>query len=289
MIKLSETLPNITTNLVYECEVLFMKKRVIVSSLMALILSASIISCSAQKASTTNSTTSSEPAVELNISAAASLKEAMGDIEAEYKKVKPNVTLSVNFGASGSLQQQIEQGAPCDIFISAGQSQMEALDSESLLLENTKKDLVKNDLVMVGPKNTTLTGLSDLTTDKVKKIAVGEPKSVPAGQYADEVFQNLGIKDKISPKLVFAKDVKEVLAWSISGNADVGFVYKSDALSSGDAKIIATIPEDEHSPITYPIGVIKASKNQDAAKAFEDFLYTDTCKNIFEKYGYGIA
>ncbi|WP_315074232.1 molybdate ABC transporter substrate-binding protein [uncultured Clostridium sp.] len=257
-----------------------MKKRIMLSTLMTLILSVSIISCSAQKASTTASSgnSSSEPAVELNISAAASLKEAMGDI-----------TLTVNFGASGSLQQQIEQGAPCDIFISAGQSQMKALDDKSLLLENTKKDLVKNDLVMVGPKDTTLTGLSDLTTDKVKKIAVGEPKSVPAGQYADEVFQKLGIKDAITPKLVFAKDVKEVLAWSTSGNADIGFVYKSDALSSNDAKIIDTVPEDKHSPITYPVGIIKASKNQDAAKAFEDFLYTDTCKKIFEKYGYGLA
>lgn len=268
-----------------------MKKRVIVSTLMALILSVSMISCGSQKepSSASKDSTTKEPAIELNISAAASLKEAMTDIQAEYQKTKPNVTLTVNYGASGSLQQQIEQGAPCDIFISAGQSQMKALDDKSLLLENTKKDLVKNDLVLVGPKDTKLTGLSDLNTDKVKKIAVGEPKSVPAGQYADETFQKLGIKDAISSKLVFAKDVKEVLAWSTSGNADVGLVYKSDALSSSDSKIIETVPDDKHSPITYPIGVIKASKNQDAAKSFEDFLFTDTCKKIFEKYGYGIV
>ncbi|WP_459476384.1 molybdate ABC transporter substrate-binding protein [Clostridium saccharoperbutylacetonicum] len=269
-----------------------MKKRIILSTLTTLILSAFIISCSAQKDSNSvpkDTANQSEKAVELNISAAASLKEAMTDIQTEFKKVKPNVTLTVNFGASGSLQQQIEQGAPCDIFISAGQSQMKALDSKSLLLENTKKDLVKNDLVLVGPKDTKLTGLADLNTDKVKKIAVGEPKSVPAGQYADEVFTKLGIKDAITSKLVFAKDVKEVLAWSTSGNADIGFVYKSDALSSKDAKIIETVPEDKHSPITYPIGVIKASKNADTAKAFEDFLFTDTCKKIFEKYGYGLA
>ncbi|MFT8351542.1 molybdate ABC transporter substrate-binding protein [Clostridium saccharoperbutylacetonicum] len=268
-----------------------MKKNIIFSTLMTIILSVSIISCGTQKDSPSapKDTASTEKAIELNISAAASLKEAMTDIQTEFKKVKPNVTLTVNFGASGSLQQQIEQGAPCDIFISAGQSQMKALDSKSLLLENTKKDLVKNDLVLVGPKNTKLTGLADLNTDKVKKIAVGEPKSVPAGQYADEVFTKLGIKDAITSKLVFAKDVKEVLAWSTSGNADIGFVYKSDALSSKDAKIIETVPDDKHSPITYPIGIIKASKNADAAKSFEDFLFTDTCKKIFEKYGYGIA
>lgn len=268
-----------------------MKKRILFSTLMTLILSVSMISCGTSKAvtPTPKDSSSSDSAIELNISAAASLKEAMTDIQAEYKNNKPNVTLTVNYGASGSLQQQIEQGAPCDIFISAGQSQMKALDDKSLLLENTKKDLVKNDLVLVGPKDTTVTGLADLNTDKVKKIAVGEPKSVPAGQYADEVFQNLGIKDAITPKLVFAKDVKEVLAWSTSGNADVGFVYKSDALSSSDSKIIETVSEDKHSPITYPMGVIKASKNADSAKAFEDFLSTDTCKKIFEKYGYTIA
>lgn len=268
-----------------------MKKKILFSTLVSLMLSVSLISCSSQKDSSSpqKDTTPTEPSVELNISAAASLKEAMGEIQTEFQKVKPNVTLTFNFGASGSLQQQIEQGAPCDIFISAGQSQMKALDEKSLLLENTKKDLVTNDLVLVGPKDTTITGLSDLNTDKVKKIAVGEPKSVPAGKYADEVFQNLGIKDAISSKLVFAKDVKEVLAWSTSGNADVGFAYKSDALSSDNAKIIETVPGDKHSPIKYPIGILKATKNADAAKAFEDFLFSDTSKKIFEKYGYGIA
>lgn len=267
-----------------------MKRKFGILTLVTLMLTTLLFGCGAQKeSSSSQKEVATEKAVELNISAAASLKEAMTDIQAEYKKVKQNVTLTVNFGASGSLEQQIEQGAPCDIFISAGQSQMKALDEKSLLLENTKKDLVKNDLVLVGPKDTTITSLSDLTSDKVKKIAVGEPKSVPAGQYADETFTKLGIKDSISSKLVFAKDVKEVLAWSTSGNAEVGFVYKSDALSSNDAKIIETVSEDKHSPITYPIGIIKASKLPDEAKAFEDFLYTDTCKKIFEKYGYGIA
>ena len=271
-----------------------MKKKFVFSTLIILMLSVLIVGCgtqkdtsSSQKENTTTETTESK--VELNISAAASLKEAMADIQTEFKKVNPNVTLTVNFGASGSLQQQIEQGAPCDIFISAGQSQMKALDEKSLLLENTKKDLVKNDLVLVGPKDTTVTSLSDLTSDKIKKIAVGEPKSVPAGKYADEVFTKLGIKDAVASKLVFAKDVKEVLAWTTSGNTEVSFVYKSDALSSNSAKIIEIVAEDKHSPITYPIGIIKASKNPDVSKAFEDFLFTDTCKKIFEKYGYGIA
>lgn len=183
-----------------------MKRKIGLFSLVTVLLMTSLIGCGAQKASTTpQKESATEASIELNISAAASLKEALTDIQDEYKKTAPNVTLTVNYGASGSLQQQIEQGAPCDIFISAGQSQMKALDSKSLLLENTKKDLVKNDLVLVGPNDTTITSLSDLTSDKVKKIAVGEPKSVPAGQYADEVFTKLGIKDSISSKLVLQK------------------------------------------------------------------------------------
>jgi molybdate transport system substrate-binding protein len=254
-------------------------------------LSVLIISCSSQKESSSaqKDATPIEPVVELNISAAASLKEAMADIQTEFTKANPNVTLTVNFGASGSLQQQIEQGAPCDVFISAGQSQMKALDEKSLLLEDTKKDLVKNALVLIGSQDTTVTSIADLTSNEINKIAVGEPASVPAGKYADEVFTNLSIKDAIGSKLVFAKDVKEVLAWTTSGNTEVGFVYKSDALNSNSAKIIEILDEDTHSPITYPIGIIKASKNPDVSKSFEDFLFTDTCKAIFEKYGYGLA
>lgn len=225
--------------------------------------------------------------VELNISAAASLKEVMADLETEYKKYKENVTLVVNYGSSGSLQQQIEQGAPCDLFISAGQKQMNALKDKGLLLDGTTKDLVENSLVLVAAKGVEVTSFDDLKSDKITHIAVGEPESVPAGKYADEVLTNTDIKDSISNKLVFAKDVKEVLTWVALGNADVGFVYLSDALSSDSVTIVENINEvNEHSPITYPVSVIKASTKADDAKEFEDFLFTDEVQKIFEKYGY---
>lgn len=188
-------------------------------------------------------TTKSSDSVELNISAAASLKEAMAKIEEEYKKVDSNVKLTVNYGASGSLQQQIEQGAPCDLFISAGQKQMKALDEEKLLVSDTMKDLVKNDLVLISSADSSVSGMKDLTTDKVKKIAVGEVESVPAGKYADEVLTNLNLKDKLKDKLVFAKDVKEVLAWVQSGNADVGFVYFSDTVNNDKIKVVEKTDE----------------------------------------------
>ena len=202
--------------------------------------------------------------VELNISAAASLKEVMADLETEYKKHKENVTLVVNYGSSGYLQQQIEQGAPCDLFISAGQKQMNALKDKGLLLDDTTKDLVENSLVLVTAKGVEITSFDDLKSDKITHIAVGEPESVPAGKYADEV-----------------------LTWVASGNADVGFVYLSDALSSDSVTIVENINEvNEHSPITYPVSVIKASTKADDAKEFEDFLFTDEVQKIFEKYGY---
>ena len=147
--------------------------------------------------------------VELSISAAASLKEVMADLETEYKKSNENVTLVVNYGSSGSLQQQIEQGAPCDLFISAGQKQMKALKDGGLLLDDTTKDLVENSLVLVAANGVEINSFDDLKSDKVTHIAVGEPESVPAGKYADEVLTNTGIKDSISDKLVFAKDVNK--------------------------------------------------------------------------------
>lgn len=224
--------------------------------------------------------------VELNISAAASLKEAMEELKEEYKKENENIDLTINFGASGSLQQQIEQGAPCDVFISAGKKQMDSLESSGILLENTYKNLVKNRLVLIASEDSKINNIDDLSTDKVKYVGVGEPNSVPAGKYADEVLTNLEIKDKIKDKLVFAKDVKEVLAWTKSGNADVGFVYYSDAMNTEGIKIIEEISEDTHSPIIYPVAVMKESKKADEAKKFEEFLLSDKSQQILEKYGY---
>ena len=233
-----------------------------------------------------SSTKKEDKTSELNISAAASLKEAMADLEAAYTSKNPEVSFVINYGSSGSLQQQIEQGAPCDLFISAGEKQMTALEEEGLLLDGTNKDLVKNSLVLVTSNDSEISSIDSLNSDAVSKIALGEPSSVPAGKYADETLTSLAIKDSLNNKLVFAKDVKEVLAWTASGNADAGFVYLSDALSSDGVKIVETISEEYHSPITYPVAIIKDSDDIDAAKAFEDFLFTDEAQEIFEKYGY---
>lgn len=247
---------------------------------LSLTLCFSLISCSLSNNKSKNKKS------QLTISAAASLKEAMSDIQTEFNAENPDVHLTYNFGSSGSLQKQIEQGAPCDLFISSGQSQMNALEDKELILNDSRKDLVKNSLVLIGSENSNIQSVNELTSDKIKHVAMGEPSSVPAGKYADEVLNSLNLKDILNSKLVYAKDVKEVLSWVASGNAEAGFVYNSDTTVVDSVKIVETVSEEYHSPINYPVAVIKASKNIDSAKLFEEFLFSDKAKQIFEKYGY---
>lgn len=226
-------------------------------------------------------------AVTLNISAAASLKDSLNEINQLYVAEKANVTLTFNYGSSGTLQQQIEQGADVDIFISAAAKQMDALENKDLIVKDTRKNLLQNQVVLIVPaSSSTITGFNDLTSDKAKKIALGEPKSVPAGQYAEEVFIKSGILDKVKPKAVYAKDVKEVLTWVETENADAGIVYETDAKVSNKVKIAAVAPEDSHSPVIYPAAIIKNSKNLDVSKDFMKFLASAKAKAVFEKYGF---
>lgn len=223
---------------------------------------------------------------EINISAAASLKEVMSEIKNEYESKNKDVELVINFGSSGSLKQQIEQGAPCDIFISAGEKQVEDLDKGGFLISDTVKEFTKNRLVLIAPKTSSLDNIDNLTTDKIKHIGIGHPDSVPAGKYADEVLNNLNLKDKVKEKLIFGKDVKEVLAWTSSGNADAGFVYKSDTTNNKSIKVVEEIDDKNHSPIIYPLAIIKDSKKYEQSKKLEEFLLSEDVKTILKKYGY---
>lgn len=233
-----------------------------------------------------NDNTASEQIVTLNISAAASLQEAMAELEIKFKEIEPDVKLEINLGSSGALQQQIEEGAPCDIFISAGEKQMTALEDKDLLLEGTNKTLLTNDLVLVAPEGIEIKDLETLATDSIDKIAIGDPQSVPAGKYAKEVLDNTKLYYKVEDKLVLAKDVKEVLSWVQQGNAQAGFVYLSDTQGLDGVQVVYTAKEDTHSPINYPIAVLKDSKKQDKAKTFENFLLSNNGQDILQKYGF---
>jgi molybdate transport system substrate-binding protein len=185
------------------------------------------------------------------------------------------------------LQRQIEQGAPVDIFISASPKEMDSLQSQGLLLSNIRKDLVRNSVVLIVPAGSTAVyGFRDLTKAAVKTVAVGEPQTVPAGKYAQEVLTHLGMYDQLKPKLVLAKDVRQVLTYVETGNADAGIVYATDAKISKNVNVVATAPEDSHSPVVYPAAVIKNSKNPAGAKAFLEFLAGEKARAVFQKYGF---
>lgn len=223
----------------------------------------------------------------LLVSAAASLQNSLQEIKPLYQK-RQNISLNYNFGASGALQQQIENGAPVDVFISAAKKQMDALDLKGLILTDNRRNLLKNRLVLIVPNSSSITDFKQLTEPQVKRIAIGA-KSVPAGQYAEEVFKKLGILEQIRPKFVLGNNVRQVLAAVESGNADAGIVYTTDAKTSQQVKAVATVAANLHSPIIYPIAVLKSSKNISAAKEYVQFLSGSQVRKVFEKYGFGIA
>jgi molybdate transport system substrate-binding protein len=226
--------------------------------------------------------------IEIHISAAVSLKDALGEIQKNYQAKNPQVTLLYNLGASGSLQKQIEQGAPADIFISAAPKQMNELEEKNLINKATRKNLVENKLVVIVPAESKLTiaKYEDLQQDAVQKIAIGETNVVPAGQYAQQVLKKLGIWDTIKEKVVYAKDVRTVLAYTETGNVEAGIVYKTDAASSSKVKIAATAPEGSHQPIVYPVAVLSGTKQSKAADDFVAYLFGAESKAIFEKNGF---
>ncbi|MCT7951699.1 molybdate ABC transporter substrate-binding protein [Ancylothrix sp. C2] len=225
----------------------------------------------------------------LTVSAAISLTNVLQEIQPLYQQSKPQVGVTYNFGASGALQQQIEQGAPVDVFISAATKQMDALEKKGLLVEDTRLNLLRNKLVLITPKNgAAISNFKDLSLSDIKRIAIGEPKSVPAGQYAQEVLTNLGTFNQLKSKLILANNVRQVLTFVETGNVDAGIVYLTDAKESNKVQIRATAPENLHSPIVYPVAVLKNSKNVQASRDFVDFMKGNKAKAVYERYGFGV-
>jgi molybdate transport system substrate-binding protein len=257
------------------------------------IASFSLLSCApsaTDPSAATGGASAPEATVELTVSAAASVQDALNDIQVAYQAAEPTVTITYNFGSSGSLAQQIAQGAPTDVFLSASQQWMDDLEEKGQLLDGTRRDLLLNSLVMIVPQNKTeVTDFSDFATDQVNKLAMGEPESVPAGRYAKEALISLNLFEGVQSKLVFSKDVRQVLSYVETGNVDAGLVYATDAQLSDQVRVVATAPIESHSPIVYPVGVVADSENSEAAQAFIDFLSSDTAIAIFEEYGFAMA
>ncbi|MGG3469417.1 molybdate ABC transporter substrate-binding protein [Neobacillus pocheonensis] len=254
-----------------------------------LLLFLTLAGCSSNeqgKQPTEKKQTAPEKKVELTVSAAASLQDALTEITSNFNKKHGNIKINYNFGASGALQQQISQGAPVDLFFSAAEDKFDTLVNDGLIDKKNGIDLVGNELVLVVPKESAkgIHTIEDMK--KADKISLGTPESVPAGAYAKEVLGKLNIWSIVEGKIVYAKDVRQVLTYVETGNVDAGMVYKTDALTSSKVKIAATADEKTHTPIIYPVGVIKASTHQKEDMLFYDYLQTKEAMKVFEKYGF---
>lgn len=186
------------------------------------------------------------------------------------------------------MQKQISQGAGADLFFSATEDKFEKLVHDGDIDKKDSTDLLKNDLVMIVPEKNSahLTHLNDLKKDSAEKIALGTPESVPAGQYAKQSLTALSLWGKVKDKVVYAKDVRQVLSYVETGNVDAGLVYKTDALISKKVKITDEAPAKTHDPIVYPLGIVKDTKHRKEAEAFYQYLQSDEAMKVFKKYGF---
>jgi molybdate transport system substrate-binding protein len=221
---------------------------------------------------------------QVNLSAAASLKEAINELADKYVAAHAGTSVVKNFGASGALAGQIENGAPADIFISASSDWIEYLMNRKMLDASSRRNFAYNALVFAGTTTKKVSGMNDLT--KLDRIAIGSPKSVPAGEYAMESMKNSGLDQKLASKLVMAKDVRECLTYAEMGEVDGSFVYRTDALQAKKAKILFVVPEKLHSRVVYPMALTPGGAANTDAKAFFAWIQSGNAKSILKKYGF---
>jgi molybdate transport system substrate-binding protein len=229
------------------------------------------------------------PAAELMVYAAASLTDAMQDLASLYERQSGD-KLTFNFNASSMLARQIQEGASGDVFFSADEAKMDTLEKAGLLAPGSREDLLSNTLVIIIPADSDLriTTPADLTKPEIKMIAVAEPSSVPAGVYTKEYLTRLGLWDKVLPKVVPTENVRASLAAVESGNVEAGTVYHTDAFVSKKVKIACEVPPNEGPRITYPVAVLKESRNMDAARKLLAFFGSTEARTLFEKYGFRV-
>lgn len=228
--------------------------------------------------------TTSASAAEVRLSVAASMTDAIKDLIDTYQERVEGVSFLPNFGSSGALAKQIVQGAPADIFISANPKWMTYLVEEKSIVSERVRTLAFNSLVFVGRKGLAVATLDDLT--KLQRIAIGSPKSVPAGQYAEQALKAAELYDQLAEKLVMAQDVRHALVYADRGETDGAFVYRTDALLAKEAVILLEVPQALYDEVTYPIGLTIEGVEKPEAVAFFEFLRTDEASQILKKYGF---
>jgi molybdenum ABC transporter, periplasmic molybdate-binding protein len=225
-------------------------------------------------------------AAELTVSAAASLTDAFKVIKANFEKAHPGTTVTTNFAASGPLLRQIENGAPVDVFASADEKTMDQAAAKNLIVPATRVDFVKNALVLIQPADSKVAvkSLADLAGPAVKRIALGNPATVPAGRYTQESLTHAKLWEALQPKLVPGESVRQTLDYITRGEVDAGFVFATDAMIAG-AKVRLVQEAPTTTPVTYPIAVIATSKNP-LAKAFVDYVTGPEGQKVLHSYGF---
>ncbi len=225
---------------------------------------------------------------ELTISAAASLTNPIPEIGQLFEQQHPGSKIIFNFAASGPLLQQIAQGAPVDVFASADQRTMNQAQEKGIIVPATRKNFVSNRLVLIAPQDSkpSLSGLKDLALPEVKRVAVGNPATVPVGRYTQEALTQAGLWETVNPKLILGASVRQVLDYVIRGEVDAGFVFATDAaIAKGKVKMVTEV--QGHQPIIYLLALVAASPKKALAQAFLDFLSAPESVAIFNKYGFG--
>jgi molybdate transport system substrate-binding protein len=232
---------------------------------------------------------SAEPAQEIIVSAAVSLKNVFEEIGKILEERHPGTKVRFNFGASGDLARQIEAGAPVDVFASAAQKDMDIIDQKGLIASGTRMNFAGNSVVLVtsGMSRIRMELFEDLRKTEVKKIVIANPKSVPAGRYAEEVLKYFHLWEAVENKLVFAEHVRQALDYVARNEVDAAMVYSTDAMiRPKEVRIITKAPDKSHQPIVYPVGIVKGSKNQSLAKEFITLVLSTEGKNLLRKYGF---
>jgi molybdate transport system substrate-binding protein len=222
------------------------------------------------------------------VSAASSLAEVVSALATAYRAVDSTVTITTNFGSSGTLAQQIRQGAGVDLYLSASDREMDLLEREGLIEPGTRRVLASNDLVLVVPPGEgRVRGIEDLAGEGVQRVAIGAPASVPAGEYAREMLATLGLWERVAPRAVLASNVRQALTYVERGEVDAALVYRTDALRSPGVVVVATAPPGSHRPIRYPAARVAAGANRDDALRFLDFIAGPAGEARFRALGFG--
>lgn len=228
-------------------------------------------------------------AQELTLSVAISMREAVQELGRAFTATRPGVVLRYNFGASGELQKQIEAGAPVDLFVSAATRQMDELEKRGLVVAATRRAFARNLLTVVKPADSRvdLVRPGDLLDARVGRVVIGNPKTVPAGQYAEESLRALGLWERLQPRLVYAENVRQALEYVARGEVEAGFVYTTDIVARAAGVTEAfRLPEDTYQPVIYPAAVVTASRQPALAAAFIELLLRREGRAVLGRLGF---